>query len=81
MKRKGSARMIYLVLGYHGAVFVDSAWSTAAAAEQRAEAIADSRAAFKAYVQDGIKVLEVRLDLSGEAVQFEIPQAQNTEGE
>jgi hypothetical protein len=73
--------MIYLVLGYHGAVFVDSAWSTAAAAEQRAEFIADSRHAFKAYKQDGITVLEVRLDESSASVQFEIPKSETVEDE
>ena len=65
---------IYLVLGYHGAVFVDSAWSTAEAATGRAQAIADSRLAFRAYVQDGIKVLAIRLDESGATVRFEIPE-------
>ena len=70
---------IHLVLAYDGAVFVDSAWSTPEAAAERVTAIADSRKAFKAYVQDGIKILAVRLDESGAAVRFQIPEPEPDE--
>ena len=70
---------IHLVLAYHGAVFVDSAWTTAEGAARRAQAIADSRNAFKAYVQDGVKTLEIRLDESGTPVRFQIPEPEPEE--